>query len=31
MADTFDNFAELSASYVEGTDFTVEYEASNMR
>jgi phage replication-related protein YjqB (UPF0714/DUF867 family) len=26
MADTFQNFAELSAAYTEGTDFTVKYE-----
>lgn len=26
MADKFANFAELSAAYVEGTDFTVKYE-----
>ena len=26
MADTFKNFAELSAAYTEGTDFTVKYE-----
>jgi phage replication-related protein YjqB (UPF0714/DUF867 family) len=26
MADNFANFAELSAAYVEGTDFTVKYD-----